>query len=157
MDQTIAEMGPLLAPYVFARGDETWADAIGARLAGRSVAVVEIGTGGQLAALLGPAPWLLFAETLAPYTPLARRHRDLAAYARRVREIAGVEVGLAVRARERAGDMSVTIATDIEGLVARTTRTAFLTGDQGRRRAALAAAAELWRRLGDGASKQRAS
>jgi nicotinamide-nucleotide amidase len=157
VDRAIAEMGPLLAPYLFARGDETWADAIGVRLAGRSVALVETGTGGQLGALLGAAPWLLFAETLAPNTPLARRHRDLAAYARRVREIAGVEVGLAVRARERAGDMAVTIATDIEGLVARTTRTAFLTGDQGRRRAALAAAAELWRRLGDGASKERAS
>lgn len=157
VDRAIAEMGPLLAPYLFARGDETWSDAIGARLAGRSLALVEIGTGGQLGGLLGAAPWLLFAETLAPTTPLARRHRDMAAYARRVREIAGVEIGLAVRARERAGDMAVTIATDIEGLVARTTRTAFLTGDQGRRRAALAAAAELWRRLGDGAPKGRAS
>ena len=157
VDRAIVEMGPLLAPFLFARGDETWADAIAARLAGRRLALVEIGTGVQLGALLGAAPWLLFAETLAPTTPLARRHRDVAAYASRVREIAGVEIGLAVRARERAGDMAVTIATDIEGLVARTTRTAFLTGDQGRRRAALAGAAELWRRLGDGPSKGRPS
>jgi nicotinamide-nucleotide amidase len=157
VDRAITDMGPLLAPYLFARGDETWADAIGARLGGRGLALVEIGTGGQLGALLGAAPWLLFAEMLAPSTPLARRHRDLATYARRVREMAGVEIGLAVRARERAADMAVTIATDIEGVVTRTTRTAFLTGDQGRRRAALAAAAELWRRLGDGASKGRAS
>jgi nicotinamide-nucleotide amidase len=157
VDRAITDMGPLLAPYLFARGDETWADAIGARLGGRGLALVEIGTGGQLGALLGAAPWLLFAEMLAPSTPLARRHHDLATYARRVREMAGVEIGLAVRARERAADMAVTIATDIEGVVARTTRTAFLTGDQGRRRAALAAAAELWRRLGDGASKGRAS
>jgi hypothetical protein len=43
----------------------------------------------------------------------------------------------------------VTVATDIEGRIARVTRTAFLAGDLGRRRAALVAAAELWRRLGD--------
>ena len=31
----------------------------------------------------------------------------------------------------------------------RVTRTVFLAGEQGRRRAALAAASELWHRLGD--------
>jgi hypothetical protein len=43
----------------------------------------------------------------------------------------------------------VTIATDIDGRVQRVTRTVFLTAEQGRRRAALAAASELWYRLGE--------
>ena len=42
----------------------------------------------------------------------------------------------------------MTIATDIEGRIQRVTRTVFLAGEQGRRRAALAAASELWHRLG---------
>ena len=141
-------------PYCFARGDETWIDALGARLAGRRLAVVEIGTAGQLAALLAPAPWFTFGEILAPGSPLASAHHGLEPYATRVREIASAEVGIAVRARERAGDTSVTVATDIEGRIARVTRTAFLAGDLGRRRAALVAAAELWRRLGDEATPE---
>ena len=106
-------------------------------------------TAGQLGSLLAPAPWFAFGETLAPESPLAQAHHGLEPYATRVREVAGAEVGLAVRARERAGDTAVTVATDIEGRLATVTRTAFLAGDQGRRRAALVAAAELWRRLGD--------
>jgi hypothetical protein len=144
-----ADVAPLLATHQFARGDETWSDALGARLAGRRLAVVEIGTAGQLGALLGAAPWFAFGEILAPGSPLANAHHGLEPYATRVREIASAEVGIAVRARERAGDTSVTVATDIEGRIARVTRTAFLAGDLGRRRAALVAAAELWRRLGD--------
>jgi nicotinamide-nucleotide amidase len=143
-----ADVAPLLAPYCFARGDETWADALGARLAGRRLAAVEIGTAGQLAVLLGAAPWFIFGEVLKPGSPLATAHQGLEPYASRVREVAAAEVGIAVRARERAGDTSVTVATDIDGRTARVTRTAFLAGDQGRRRAALVAAAELWRRLG---------
>jgi len=144
-----ADVAPLLAPFCFAHGDESWIDALTGRLDGRRLALVEIGTAGQLGSLLAPAPWFVFGETLAPDSPLARAHHGLEPYATRVRELAGAEVGLAVRAREREGDTAVTVTTDIEGHVARVTRTAFLAGDQGRRRAALVAAAELWRRLGD--------
>ena len=110
-------MAPLLAAYTFARGDETWIDALSRRLAGRRVAVVEIGTAGQLAALLGAADWFAFGETLAPGSPLADAHSGLEPYASRVRAVAGTEIGVAVRARERRGDTSVTIATDIDGRV----------------------------------------
>ncbi|MGH2408567.1 MAG: competence/damage-inducible protein A, partial [Candidatus Limnocylindrales bacterium] len=142
------DIGPLVAPYLFARGRETWVDAIGTRLGERRLAIVEIGSGGQLGALFGAAPWLVFAETLAADSALAGAHHDLVDYATRVRVVGGVEVGLALRARERKGDTAVTIAADIEGRLERVTRTAFLAGEQGRRRAALAAAAELWRWLG---------
>ncbi|OGN83284.1 MAG: hypothetical protein A2X23_12245, partial [Chloroflexi bacterium GWC2_73_18] len=50
--------------HVFARGDETWVAALGRRLAGRRVALVEIGTAGALTALLGSASWLVHAELL---------------------------------------------------------------------------------------------
>jgi nicotinamide-nucleotide amidase len=147
VSRAVADVEPLLAPYLFARGREGWVDALGERLGGRRLAVVEIGSGGQLGALLGAAPWLVFAETLAADSALAGAQADLGAYATRVRAVGGVEVGLALRARERAGDTAVQIAADIEGRHEAVTRTAFLDGEQGRRRAALAAAAELWRWL----------
>jgi nicotinamide-nucleotide amidase len=147
-----AEIDALVAPYLFARGRESWVDALEVRLRGRRLATVEIGSGGQLGALLGAAPWLVFAETLAPDSALATAHHDLVEYATRVRAVGAVEIGLAVRARERKGDTAVTIAADIEGRVERVTRTAFLGGEQGRRRAALAAAGELWRWLGPDAA-----
>jgi nicotinamide-nucleotide amidase len=142
-----ADVAPLLAPYLFARGEETWIDALTARLGVRRVALVEVGTAGQVAALLAPAPWLVFGETLAPGSALARAHHGLQAYATRVRGVADTEIGLAVRARVRGADTSVTVATDIEGRLASVTHAVFMAGEQGRRRAALAAASELWRRL----------
>lgn len=137
---------PVLERHIFARGSETWLDALGTRLADRTLAVVETGTGGQLVALLGPADWLLLAKTLAP----AKTHHELRNHASQVRQIAGADIGLAVRARERHGDTAVTIAIDLGdgGAVHQVARTAFLAGDEGRRRAAIAAAAELWRFLG---------
>jgi hypothetical protein len=53
-----------------------------------------------------------------------------------------------VRARERDGDTAVTIAVTLDGRVTQVTRTAFLGGESGRRRATLLACAELWTRLG---------
>ncbi|HYH92899.1 MAG TPA: molybdopterin-binding protein, partial [Candidatus Saccharimonadales bacterium] len=53
-----------LGAHVWATGDTTWAGAIGARLAELDwrLAVVEIGTGGQVAALFGDVDWLAFDE-----------------------------------------------------------------------------------------------
>ena len=64
------------ATYVWATGETTWSEAIGARLAalGWSLAVVEIGTAGQLDALLGDVPWLRFDESLAADAPGALAH-----------------------------------------------------------------------------------
>jgi hypothetical protein len=66
-----------------------------------------------------------------------------------VRERVGSDLGVAVRARERDGDTAVTVAIAFAEDVTQVTRTAFLGGDEGRRRAALVACAELWRRLGE--------
>ncbi len=136
-----AVLEPRLERWVFARGEETWLDALGRRLAGRTLATVEMGTGGQLAALLGPASWFVHGEVL-PDGQHAPRHE-----CGRVREAASSDVGLAVRARERRGDTAVSIAVAVGGEVRQRTRTAFLPGAEGRRRAALAACAELWREL----------
>lgn len=146
----VDQLTPLLEPYLFARGSETWLDALDRRIAGRALAVIEIGTAGQLGALLGPAKWLLFAETLAPGGALANAHRDLRILASHVRQLGGSDIGLAVRAHERRRDTAVTIAIDLGdgAAVNQVTRTAFLAGDEGRRRAGITAAAELWRLLG---------
>ncbi|MGZ6344918.1 MAG: competence/damage-inducible protein A [Candidatus Limnocylindrales bacterium] len=147
----VAEMEAALAaslgPHRFASGGETWVDALGARLAQRTVASVEIGTGARLVALLGDAAWLRYAEQVAPGSSPDRTHPDLRDLAMRVREVAGTDVGLAVRARPRRGDLAVAIAGASAEGTWRVTRTAFLTDDQGRRRAAVLACLELWRRL----------
>lgn len=132
---------PTLKEWTFARGEETWLDALGRRLAGRTLATVEIGSAGQLAVLLGSASWFVRGEVLPD-----GRH-DLRTGSRRVREVASSDVGLALRARERRGNTAVSVAIAVGGRVAQRTRTAFLPGSEGRRRAALAACAELWREL----------
>jgi nicotinamide-nucleotide amidase len=142
-----AQLEERLREYIFARDEEGWPEALGRRLAGRSLGVVEIGTGGRLIALLGTAPWLTFAEALGPDTPQARAHRDLGGLAERVREAGPADIGLAVRARERAGDTAVTIAVASAEGTHRETRVAFLSGVAGQHRAALAACAALWKRL----------
>jgi molybdenum cofactor synthesis domain-containing protein len=149
LEAALAEIEPKLAPYLFARGTDGWPEALAGRLAGRSVSMVEIGTGGSLAALIGTAPWLAFGELVAPGSPIAGAHRGAEAYAQTVRRIAGTDIGLAVRVRERGRDTAVTVAVALERGVRQVTRTAFLGGDAGRRRAALIACAELWQRLGE--------
>jgi nicotinamide-nucleotide amidase len=158
-----------LAGYVWATGETTWSDAIGARLGelGWTLAIVEIGTGGSLDALFGDAPWLRFDETISPDAPAAVAHGgpsdhgapddgdevpdDLVRYARRARELGGAEVGLAVRTRPRTGDTAVAMAISTPDGDHRARRLVFLTGPMGRSRAALTAAAflfEVLRELG---------
>src|SRR4029453_9394154 len=76
VDETTAHVRGVLGPYVWAEGDTTWSEAIGAALGERSwtCSVVEIGTGGSLATLLGDVPWLRLAETLAADAPAAAHH-----------------------------------------------------------------------------------
>lgn len=147
--ETASAIEERLAGHVFAHDDETWVDALGAALDGLTLACAEIGTGGTLAALIGEAPWFLYGEVTAPGSSATRRDRDLRAAARRVRDIAGADVGLAVRARERGKDTQVAIAVAIGRRTTLGRRLAFLTGPMGRRRAALAACAELWARLSE--------
>jgi hypothetical protein len=137
------------AGHVFARDDETWVDALTAVLRGRTLACVEIGTGGMLAALIGEAPWLLRDEYDTGTGPAAGSGpvRDLRAAARRVRAAAGADVGLAVRSRQRGRDTAVTVALAVGSTTHLEQRVAFLSGSTGRRRAALAACAILWAHL----------
>ena len=82
--------------------------------AGRRLATVEVGTAGQLGALLGTAPWLV-----APSSRPGRRHEglDLAepgdAPCGRGRAPTS---GLAVRARASDDDMRVEVAVDLDGV-----------------------------------------
>ncbi len=147
VDEEVDRLMPALGRYVFARGDEGWPVAVGRRLAGRTLAVAESGTAGQIVALLGAEPWLVLDETRSPDNSQAPMYRDTEGLAAHVRDLGGADVGMAVRAIEADGDMQVSIAIT-DGL--RTTvaqRAAFLAGDLGRRRAANLACTELWRWL----------
>jgi hypothetical protein len=145
-----------LGEHVWATGETTWSQALGARLSelGWSLGVVEIGTGGSLNGLLGDEPWLRFDEAIADESPVAQAHAsgDLPAFAQRARELGGTEVGIAVRARPRSGDMAVSIAIVTPLGERQVTRVVFLTGPMGRSRAALAAAAVLLETLRDPAA-----
>ena len=137
-----------LAANIWATGDETWARAIGARLADRGwrLALVELGTRGQLISLLGDVDWVALAESRPDDGAAEAKLTDLA---RQVRERAGADVGLAVRARERGGDTAVSVAVVAPGSEHRETRRAFLAGSHGRTRAALTAASVLFSVLRD--------
>jgi nicotinamide mononucleotide (NMN) deamidase PncC len=119
--------------------------AIGAALdeRGQTLAIVETGTGGSLAALLGDQPWVTFAESLGASTKTALAHGTSAGLehlARRGTEIGEAEVGIAVRARPRGADTAVAVIVVGPGWVHRERRIVFLGGANGRMRAALAAA-----------------
>lgn len=147
VESVVARIRPKIEEYVFAEGEQGWVDVLGARLGERMLSTVEIGTGGQLMSLLGGARFLRFAELLGSSSALQHSEQNLDHYAARVREMSGSDVGLAVRATERAGDMRVQIAISTAETMQVTERTAFLAGGEGRRRAVIAACAELWRWL----------
>jgi nicotinamide-nucleotide amidase len=129
----------VLGRNVFASGAEDWPTAIGGVLGGRTVATVEAGSGGQLAAMLGDVPWLVHAEVI----PTARV-AELPRIAERARVDHGADIGVAVRAAPRRGDTLASVCVDAGDLGAwRDRRVVFLGGAQGRHRAALAACAIL--------------
>ncbi len=151
-----------LGSYVWATGETSWSDAIGERLGelGWTLSAVEIGTGGTLGTLFADLSGLRFVESIAPEAPAATAHgpsaghdtdapdedeqvHDLVRYAYRARELGGSEVGLAVRARTRTGDMAVSIAVATPSGDRHVQRAVFLTGQMGRTRAALSAASFL--------------
>lgn len=137
------EVRTRLGDHIWATGETTWSEAIGARLAelGWTLATLEVGTGGTLVHLLGPVPWLTSAEVRNGLSG------TLVAAAGAIRETGAADVGLAVRARARAGDTAVSVAIVTPSGSHRESRVAFLTGELGRSRAALAAADVLLRRL----------
>jgi nicotinamide-nucleotide amidase len=141
VDAAVAKLRSQVGEYVFAEGNQTWADALADRLGGRTLATVEHGSGGQLAALLGEASYLVHAELLSVSD-------DPAGLARRARENHGAAIGLALLVRQTK-DSHARIAIATGAGVEEMTRVAFLAGDEGRRRAALACAAALWQWLGN--------
>jgi nicotinamide-nucleotide amidase len=146
VDETAARIADLLGQHVWAEGDIGWGDAIGVELEARhwSLGIVEVGTGGALASLLGDRPWLRVSESLAPDAPAALRHGrgidGLEALATRAREIGGTDVAVGVRARPRGDDTAVSVVVIRPGGNHRERRLAFLGGALGRFRAGLAAA-----------------
>jgi nicotinamide-nucleotide amidase len=131
-----------LGDYVWGRDDDTWPAAIGREMTrlGWHTALVEIGTGGTAAQLLGEGAWLRTAR-LAPSDgsgPLVR-------IAVQARLEAGTEVGLAVRAVEDGQDTTVELAAIGPFGSSEASQVAFLGGMEGRRRAGVAAAAFLFR------------
>jgi hypothetical protein len=134
-----------LAAHIWATGTTTWAEAIGARLAelGWRVGVSEVGTGGQVGALFGDVDWLARVESRSR-DGVAGDEEDILEAAERARNDAGVNVGLAVRTRERGGDTAVTVGVVTPLGTHRERRMAFLGGHNGRIRAALVAASVLF-------------
>jgi nicotinamide-nucleotide amidase len=144
VDATADVVRRVLAGHVWAEGTTTWAEAIAAALGhGGSLAVVEVGTAGSLAALLGDRDWLTFCETLGAATTTARAHATPTALehlAHRGRELGEASHGIAVRVRTRGADTGVSVAVVGPDWVHRERRVVFLGGSNGRTRAALAAA-----------------
>jgi len=142
----------LIADVVWARGDVSWPEAIGAELEARGwkLALVEIATRGSVAGLLaeGLGDRLAFGETLLERPPAHDGHdADLEHLAARVRQLGSTEIGLAVEARTRGQDMLASVAiVDADG-AHRERRVVFLAGAQGRSRVAIAAASMLLARL----------
>ena len=147
VDAAVAEMWPRIERYVFAEGEAGWPDALAELLGARRLATLEVGTAGQLVALLGDAPFLQFSQVLSAAVAAQHAGDNIGLYAERVREMSGADLGLAVHAAERDGDTRVRVAVCDERGTREEERTAFLTGEQGRRRAALAACAVLWQQL----------
>jgi nicotinamide-nucleotide amidase len=144
VDAEVARLEPLVGRYVFARGDDGWPEALGARLAGRRLATAEQGTGGLLAATLGGASWLALAEVRPAGSAATGDARMTAAG---VRDRGGSDIGLAVVAVDTGEDMDV-VVTVTDGSGEHTEdHTAFRGGEMGRRRAVNLACLTLWRWL----------
>jgi nicotinamide-nucleotide amidase len=155
----------LIEPYVWAEGETTWPEAIGAALDARgwTLACLEVGTGGSLGTLLGDRPWLAFTESLTPGAPGATAHADgrtmagLEALVRRAMVVGGAAVGVGVRCRPRGADTAVSVVVVGPDEVHRERRLVFLGGANGRSRAGLAAAAVLLARLRSGVPRDDAA
>lgn len=133
-----------IGEYVWARDQTTWGEAIDAELerSDWTLATREHGTAGALVGLLGPSPRLVRAEVV----PAHRRGDgplDLVAAAHELRQGSGADVALAVGARSRGPDTAVSVAVVTPERTVRRRTMAFLGGDLGRSRAALAGAAAL--------------
>ena len=161
VETAAAEVLGHVGTYVWATGDTTWSQAIGARLKelGWTMAIVEIGTGGSLNALVGDAPWVRFDESIAPEAPAASAHGPAARRPTRDDESDDLERFAVAGARSSVAPRSAWRSAPAHGPATRpcpsrsrrpngarrVRRSVFLTGPMGRSRAALTAAAAVAR------------
>jgi nicotinamide-nucleotide amidase len=149
---TLEDVRGLVGDHVWGRDGDTWPGVIGAELArgGWRLTIVEVGTAGAVAALLGSAAGVVRTVSIGPEDPearpFARPTRDpgaLFTLAERTRtDVAGVT--LAVTAAIRHDDTRLTIAVvGPDGRRHHERRTVFLRGDVARERLGAAAAAVL--------------
>ncbi len=141
-DATKAVMAAV-GDHAWGRDDDTWPGVIGRELEPRdwSVALVDIGTGGSAARLIGDAAWLRSSRTVGDGDPDVRA--ILVEVAEAARGVSGASIGLVVRAVETAEDTRVEVAAVGPWGVSESSLTAFMGGSEGRRRAGVAAAAFL--------------
>jgi nicotinamide-nucleotide amidase len=142
-DEATTAVLAAVGKYVWGHDDDTWPTVLGRSLEklGWDAALVEIGTGGSAARLLGEAPWLKATRSIAAADVAgAAQLPDLAAQSK---DASGASAGLAVRALDNGEDTRVEIAAVGPWGVAESTQTTFLGGSEGRRRAGIAAAAFL--------------
>jgi nicotinamide-nucleotide amidase len=144
VDATARHVRELVGDHVWAEGETTWAEAIGEILVNRAwtLASVEVGTGGALAALLADRDWLRIAEVLDADAPAASTD-DLEALAASAMTRARADVAVAVRGRPREDDTAIEVLAITPARVHRERHTVFLGGPIGRSRAGLAAASLL--------------
>jgi nicotinamide-nucleotide amidase len=156
-DEAEATVLAAVGEYVWGRGDDTWAAVLGRELEKRgwNAALVEVGTGGSAARLLGEAQWLKATRAIAAGDSGA--NLPLAGLAREAGRSAGTWIGLAVRAVETGEDTQVELAAVGPWGVSETAQTAFLGGSEGRRRAGIAAASFLRELLRSAPAAQKAS
>jgi len=142
-DEAATAVLAAVGDYVWGHDDDTWPAVLGRALERRGwdVALVEVGTGGSAARLLGDAAWLKATRSLVAGDPGSGI--VLADLAEETRRAAGAAVGLAVAAVEAGEDTRVELAAVGPWGTSESSLTAFLGGSEGRRRAGIAAAAFL--------------
>ena len=142
-DEAGAAVLAAVGDYIWGHDNDTWSGVLGLELAakGWNAALVEVGTDGAAATLLGEAPWLKGTRAIAAGDSGA--DLPLAGLAREAGKSAGAWIGLAVRAVETGDDTRVELAAVGPWGVSQSSLTAFLGGIEGRRRAGIAAAAFL--------------
>ena len=149
VDEADAHIASILGKYVWGRDRDTWPEVLGRDLSRLewTAALLELGTGGAAARLLGDAPWLKAARAAIPDEPGAVGSGlplpDLVGLAEQIRRESGASIGLAVRTIESGEDTQVELALASPLGTRHGSLTAFLGGVEGRRRAGIAAAAFL--------------
>lgn len=157
-DRAEAVVMARVGDHVWGRGDDTWPVVVGAALErlGRRLALVEIGTGGRLAALLADTPGLLESRSLAPQARAALELEPAGAgpggLDRLVEDVAletGAEWVLGLAALPRGQDTDVRVLLAADGALRTEQQVAPVSGATAAGRATLIAIAHLHRALAD--------